>query len=112
MNRFKSRKFWLAVGTVFSIAIAELTGYDVDPAAIAGVVFVISTYIVGQGIVDKSVGTAQVMGALDVGKAQLEAYARNLEQELAKLADELEVEKAVNARDFPLAAAPPELTEE
>ena len=101
MNRFKSRKFWLAVGTVFSIAIAEATGVEVDPAAIAGIVLTISAYIASQAIVDKSVVTAQVVGALDVGRAQLTQYAASLEVQVKALADDLDVEKAVNARDLP-----------
>ena len=94
MQKFKSRKFWLAVGTVFSIAIAAATGVTIDPAAIAGIVVVISTYIVGQGIVDKSVGTAQVQGAFDTGRLQLEMYAKNLETEFARVTNELEVTQA------------------
>lgn len=94
MQKFKSRKFWLAVGTVFSIAIAAATGVTIDPAAIAGIVVVISTYIVGQGLVDKSVGEAQVVGMLDVGKAQLTQYAQNLEAQLAEVTNQLEVTEA------------------
>ena len=90
MQKFKSRKFWLAVGTVFSIAIAAATGITIDPAAIAGIVVVISTYIVGQGLVDKSVGAAQVAGAFDAGKIQMELYARNLEAELAQVTAQLQ----------------------
>lgn len=95
MNKFKSRKFWLAVGTVFSIAIAELTGYDLDPATIAGIIVVISTYIVGQGIVDKSVTTEQVKVAGDIGRAQLEMYAKNLEEQLKAVVGQLQAEQVV-----------------
>ena len=94
MSKFKSRKFWIAIGTVFSIAIAEATGYDVSPEAIAGIILVVSTYIVGQGIVDKSVVTAQVQVAGDIGRAQLELYARNLEEQLKSVANDLEIQKA------------------
>jgi len=79
---------------VFSIAIAAVTGVEVDPAAIAGIVLVISTYIVGQGLVDKPVGQAQVEGSLNVGKLQLELYAKNLEAQFAEVTNELEVTKA------------------
>jgi hypothetical protein len=94
MSKFKSRKFWIAVGTVFSIAIAEGTGYDLSPETIAGIILVVSTYIIGQGIVDKSVVTAQVQVAGDVGRAQLELYARNLEEQLKVVVAELEINKA------------------
>ena len=93
MSKFRSRKFWIAIGTVFSIAIAEATGYDVSPEAIAGIILVVSTYIVGQGIVDKSVVTAQVIAASDVGRAQLELYARNLEEQLKTVVNDLEIQK-------------------
>jgi len=89
MSKLNSRKFWVAVGTVFSIALFELTGYDLAPEAIAGIVIAISSYVVSQGIVDKSVVTKQVEVANDVGRAQLEAYARRLEAELSILVDGL-----------------------
>ena len=102
MQKFKSRKFWMAVGTVFSIAIAAATGIQIDPAALAGIVLVISTYIVGQGIVDKGVGTAQVHGAFDAGKIQMELYARNLEEQLKQVTATLEVtEKAAQLTVVP-----------
>lgn len=94
MNRFKSRKFWLAVGTVFATAIAAATGIDIDPAALAGIIVVISTYIGSQAIVDKSVGQAQVQGAFDTGKLQLELYAKQLEAQFTEVTQELEVMKA------------------
>ena len=94
MSKFKSRKFWIAVGTVFSFAIAEATGYDVSPETIAGIILVVSSYIIGQGLVDKSVVTAQVIGATDVGRAQLELYARNLEEQLKVVVNDLDVQKA------------------
>ena len=40
--------------------------------------------------VDKNVVKAQVQGAMDTGKLQLELYARNLEQELEKVTAQLE----------------------
>ena len=91
-NRLKSRKFWIAIGTVFSIAIAELTGVEIDPAAIAGIVLVVATYVVGQGIVDQGafqVASASVYAASEVGKLQLEVYVRNLETQLADLVNKL-----------------------
>ena len=91
MQKFKSRKFWLAVGTVFSVAIAAATGIQIDPAALAGIIVVISTYIGSQAIVDKSVGAEQVRGAFDTGRLQLEMYAKNLEVEFAKVTNDLEV---------------------
>jgi hypothetical protein len=66
----------------------------VSPEAIAGIILVVSTYIVGQGIVDKSVVAAQVIVAGDVGRAQLELYARNLEEQLKSVVNDLEIQKA------------------
>ncbi len=94
MQKFKSRKFWLAVGTVFATAIAAATGVDIDPAALAGIIVVISTYIGSQAIVDKSVGAEQVKGAFDTGRLQLELYAKQLEEQFAAVTQELEVQKA------------------
>ena len=84
-SKLKSRKLWVAIGSVVAILIAEFTGVNVSPEAIAGVAFLAATYIFGQGLVDKSVVSEQVRVAGDAGKLQLQLYARNLEQELEKL---------------------------
>ena len=93
MSRLKSRKLWIAIGSVASIFIAEQWGVNVSPEAIAGVVIVAVGYIFGQGIVDKNVVTEQVKAAGDVGKAQLEAYARNLETQLTAVTNQLQQEE-------------------
>ena len=88
MGRFKSRKFWIAVGTVFSIAIAEATGYDISPEAIAGIVVLATGYIFGQGMVDKadrSVASAQIYASIETAKIQLQTYVRQLEKQLEEL---------------------------
>ena len=84
-SKLKSRKLWVAIGSVVSILIMEFAGVSVSPEAIAGVAFLAATYIFGQGLVDKSVVSEQVRVAGDAGKLQLQLYARNLEQELEKL---------------------------
>ena len=84
-SKLKSRKLWIAIGAVAAILIAEFTGVVISPEAIAGVAFLVGTYIFGQGLVDKSVVSEQVKVAGDAGKLQLQLYARNLEQELAAL---------------------------
>ncbi len=101
MNRFKSRKFWLTIAAAVSLVLAETFDIHVAPEAIAGLAFIVGTYVFGQGMVDKSVVTAQVNGALDVGKAQLELYARQLEEQLKNMTAELEIEQGYNARDLP-----------
>lgn len=80
---------------MFSLAIAELTGIEIDPATIGGIIVVISTYIVGQGLVDKSVVTAQVAAASDIGRAQVEQYAKNLEDQLTAVLGQLKDEQIV-----------------
>ncbi len=90
MSKFKSRKFWIAVGTVFSIAIAEAFGYDISPEAIAGLVITASSYLFAQGLVDKNVVTKQVEVAGDVGRATVEMYAKNLELQLEEVTANLE----------------------
>jgi hypothetical protein len=87
-GKFRSRKFWVAVGTVFSIALSQVAGVDVAPEAIAGLVVAASAYIFGQGIVDKSVVSEQIRSATDVGKLQMQVYIRNLESQLTELLDE------------------------
>ena len=83
--KLTSRKLWLAVGAVVSLLIAEFTGVSVSPEAIAGVAFLVGTYILGQGLVDKSVVTEQVKVAGDTGRLQMELYARNLESQLEEI---------------------------
>ena len=83
--KLASRKLWIAIGTVVAILIAEFTGISVSPEAIAGVAFLAATYIFGQGLVDKSVVSEQVKVAGDVGRIQVEAYARNLEAQLEQI---------------------------
>ena len=94
--KLSSRKLWVAIGSVVAILIAEFTGVAVSPEAIAGVAFLAATYIFGQGLVDKSVVTEQVKVAGDVGRIQVEAYARNLEAQLENIME-----------PAPLAAVPP-----
>jgi hypothetical protein len=109
MNKLKSRKLWVALGTAASIVIAEQYGVDVQPEAIAGIVIVAISYIFGQGIVDKSVISEQVKVAGDVGKVQLELYARNLEKQLAGLTAQIELEEndaEVQTSPFKLGPAP------
>jgi len=83
--KLSSRKLWIAIGTVGSVLIASFFGVDVDPEALAAIAFIVGTYIFGQGLVDKSVVTEQVKVAGDVGRIQVEQYARNLEQQLAQV---------------------------
>ncbi len=90
MQKFKSRKFWLAVGTVFSIAIAAATGVTIEPAAIAGIVVMATGYVVAQGNVDKGFVVEQIKVQGDVGRARIEGYAKQLEEELTKVMAQLE----------------------
>ena len=82
MNKFKSRKLWVAIAGAASLFAADYFGVDISPETILGIAGVAGAYIFGQGIVDKSVVTKQVEVAGDVGRAQLELYARNLENQL------------------------------
>lgn len=95
MSRLKSRKLWVAVGTVVSVLLAEYAGIAVSPEAIAGAIVVATGYIFSQGLVDKSVVTAQVTAGLDVGKLQMEIYAKNLEAQLEVVANQLRAEEIV-----------------
>lgn len=85
LSKLKSRKLWVAVGTVVSILAADLFGIEIAPEAIAGLAVIVATYLGGQSFIDKSVVTAQVANAGDIARAQVENYARNLEAELEKL---------------------------
>ncbi len=86
-QKLKSRKLWIAIGSVVSILIAEFFGVQVSPEAIAGIAFLAGTYILGQGLVDKSVITKQVEVAGDAGKLQLQLYVRRLEEQLEVIFD-------------------------
>ena len=90
MSKFKSRKFWIAVGTVFSIALAEGLGVSVTPEAIAGIVVLVTGYLFAQGNVDKGFVVEQIKVQGDVGRAQVTQYAKQLEQELEKVMAQLE----------------------
>ena len=92
--KFKSRKFWIAVGTVFSIAISEWLGVDVAPEAIAGLVVAASSYMFAQGIVDKGVVSKQVAVAGDTARLQMQLYITNLEAQLEDLVSEANWEQA------------------
>ncbi len=85
MNRFKSRKFWIAVGIILSAVLAELFGIEVEPEVLATIAFMGASYVFAQGNIDKAVQQAQVEGALDVSKIQLQQYAANLEAQLLKV---------------------------
>ena len=82
----------MAIGSILSIIIAELFGFDVSPAAIAGLIVMASSYVFAQGLVDKSVVTAQVRANADVGRIQVEMYAKTLEEELKQLISDSVVE--------------------
>jgi uncharacterized membrane protein len=86
--KLTSRKLWVAIGAVISLLIAEFTGVSVSPEAIAGIAFLVGTYILGQGLVDKDVMSEQVKVAGDTGRLQMELYARNLEQQLEQIIGE------------------------
>ncbi len=90
MSRFKSRKFWMTVGAIGSLVLAEYTGIDVSPEVLGSVAVLIVGYVFAQSNVDKAVVSEQVKGAMDTGKLQLELYAKNLETELQKTIAALE----------------------
>ena len=94
--KLASRKLWVTIATGVGIVLAQAFGVALEPELIAGVVLLASSYIFGQGIVDKGVGTEQVKVAGDVGRIQVEAYARNLEAQLENIME-----------PAPLAAVPP-----
>ncbi len=108
MNKLKSRKLWIALGSVISILIAEYFGVDVEPQAIAGLAVVASTYIVGQSLVDKGVGAEQVKVAGDVGRAQLELYARNLEAQLTEMMENVPEQGLASVDELPFEVGPPQ----
>ena len=89
-TKFKSRKFWITIGTAVSLVVAQIFEIEVDPAAIAGLAAIIGTYVFSQGLVDKQVVSTQVAVAGDIGRAQLEQYARSLEGQLKVVSEDLE----------------------
>ena len=85
MQKLKSRKFLITVATGIGIVLAQAFGVALDPEVIAGIVLLASSYVFGQGIVDKGVGSEQVKAQGDAEKLQLTLYARNLEAQLTSL---------------------------
>ena len=92
VSKLNSRKFWVAIGSMLSIILAELFGLDMSPEAIAGLIVMASSYVFAQGLVDKWVVTAQVKASSDVGRIQVEMYAKTLEEELKQLISDSVVE--------------------
>lgn len=93
-EKFKSRKFWVMMGSVVALVVAELTGYTIDPQAIAGLGAIVVVWLGGQSYIDKGKVISETKVAGEIGKVQAIAYARQLEQQLAALgaqdkADEL-----------------------
>ena len=101
MNKLRSRKLWVAVGSVISILLAEYFGVDVSAETIAGIIVVASSYMFAQGIVDKNVVTAQVKASADVGRIQVEMYARQLEEELKALVADSVIEEPSGPTSVP-----------
>jgi len=97
MERLKSRKLWVTVGTIVSVIAAEGFGVNIDPQAIVGLAGIVIAYVAGQSWVDKNATTAAVTGEFDVARAQLLAYARRLEAELAAINDGAVVDLPVGA---------------
>jgi len=52
MNKLKSRKFWLAFGSILAIFLTEIIGIDLDPEALKAIVWAVAAYIIGEGAVD------------------------------------------------------------
>ena len=101
MNKLRSRKLWIAVGSVISILLAEFFGVNVSPETIAGIIVMASSYVFAQGIVDKSVVTAQVKATADIGRIQVEMYAKQLEEQLQMLVSESVIEPSGGLSSVP-----------
>ena len=52
-EKFKSRKFWIMLGSIVALVVTEFTGYQVNPEVIAGLGAVIVVWLGGQSYVDK-----------------------------------------------------------
>lgn len=93
-ERLKSRKLWVTVATIIAFAINAAVGDDVvsTEAAIA-VAMIAGTYVLGQSWVDKTVVTEEIKVGGDMARIEVIAYAKNLEQRLAALLEEEEVQE-------------------
>ena len=87
-EKFKSRKFWVMLGSIVALVVTEFTGYQVNPEVIAGLGAVIVVWLGGQSYVDKGKVTSETKVAGDIGKVQAIAYARQLERQLAALGEQ------------------------
>ena len=58
MEIFKSKKFWAAIVGEIAMVVSEFTGMSVE--AIVGMLTVIVSYIIGQGIADNGKEKAKI----------------------------------------------------
>jgi len=87
MEKLKSRKFWVMMGSVAALLIAEFTGYQVDPQALASLGAIVVVWLGGQSYIDKGKVIEETRAVADLSKVQAIAYARQLEEELARISE-------------------------
>ena len=85
----KSRKFWVTISSLAAVIGSQYFGVDIDPAALLSLAGIVLAYTTGQGWVDATTAKARITAEADIGRAQLLAYARRLEAELAAMEGQL-----------------------
>lgn len=81
MEKLKSRKFWVAIISAVAVAFADQFGIALDGETVLGFVGIVSSYLVGQSIVDKQKVQAEVAAQV----VNLNQYIQGLHAVLAKV---------------------------
>ena len=91
-GRLASRKLWIAVGTALAIILVEGLGIDLPKEAVASLVVVVASYILGQSWVDAKVVTpagpmpsfAELDKLLDEARAKGWTLHRTIDEGIAR----------------------------
>lgn len=81
MEKLKSRKLWITIGTFAATLANDLFDLGISTEAGVGLALVVATYLFGQSWVDKT----EVNAVADFTKAQAINYAQALERRIAEL---------------------------
>lgn len=87
-DKLLSRKFWVVAATFVAGLATIFADVEIDPEALVGFAAIVITYLGGQSWVDKSQAANAVSFASRNALEAAEAYARSLEDQLAKVGQE------------------------
>ncbi len=85
MEKWKSRKFFLALIGVVSVTLSELFGLNFNAEAIAGLAAMVGLYIVAEALVDRKAVEATAAATAEHAFAALSQYAQAMEAQLQEI---------------------------